>query len=392
MSIPRKYGTPTGFSIPVSYFQSAANTKKYVDDSLEANWITMGPVEHRFARELAIAHQCKHAIVCNSGTAALHMAMLAAGVGNHAAVIVPSLTYIATANAAHYCGAHVICADVDPETWTMTRETAMEAFQIALSLGYASRHIYIVPVHLYDCAAGVVSLSDTFGMDRVIVDASHSAGRRADKAAASTLSFYASKVIASGEGGAVLTNDGTLAAKVSSLRGQGALQSGIYFHTEVGYNYRMTDIAAGIGLSQLEVLPEILEYRRAIASLYRELLADKDVTFQSVADLSAWTFPILLPSHVDAGSVASRLSFLGVETRPFFIPIHKQPAYAATKGGTYHNSELAVASDLAERGLLLPLHLNVSAADVAYIANALTEAMEYVAADPLAAKWRGEEA
>jgi perosamine synthetase len=142
----------------------------------------------------------------------------------------------------------------------------------------------------------------------------------------------------------------------------------------------------------VERVPEVVEYRRAIASVYRELLADKDVTLQSVADLSAWTFPSLRPAPVDSGSVAARLSFLGVETRPFFIPIHKQPAYAATKGGTYHNSELAVASDLAERGLLLPLHLNVSAADVAYIANALTEAMEYVAADPLAAKWRGEEA
>lgn len=335
--------------IHASAVDLSGREQEYVNDCLSRGWITQGRYVKRFEESFAEMCGVRYAIACNSGTSALHLIMLAIGVGSNDTITVPSLTYIATANAARYCGAGVIFDDIDPDNWCSDTDASDRLYSD-----------YSIAVNLYDSVANI----DPLASSTTIEDSCHAPNKRLEGLAAAH-SFYASKIIACGEGGMVTTNDQGLADLVRLYRGQGATITGRYYHSVVGYNYRMTELQAAIGLAQLERLPEILARRREIVDRYRSNLLSSTITLQGGERSSGWVCAVLLPEGVDRDSVAARLYDQGVETRPFFEPLHTLPPYIDCEG------KCPAAESIARRGLCLPTHTLLSDNDIDYVCGRL---------------------
>lgn len=245
----------------------------YVVEALRSSWISAkGPFVDRFEREFAAVLEVPHVVTVSSGTAALHLALLALDVGRGDEVIVPSLTYVATVNAIRYVGAVPVFVDVDPKTWSI--DPAL------IGLAMSARTKAIIAVHLYGHPADMDAISvvaSRYGVP-VIEDAAQAhLARYRDRPVGSlgtiaTFSFYANKVITAGEGGAVATGDGDLAARVRMLRGQGMDPDRRYYFPVIGYNYRLSNVACAILCAQLERQLELVERRRQIAARYAEQL------------------------------------------------------------------------------------------------------------------------
>lgn len=347
------------------------NEMKYVRDCLGRNWITQGHYVREFEERFAELCRTKYAIACSSGTAALHLAMLALGIDETSTVIVPALTYVATANAARYCGAKIVFTDVHRDTWCMDSADCKDLCE-RVAVTQFERRLVIVPVHLYDSLAEIDSLPKLIP---VIEDACHAPGSfnnacnitRELRSEVATFSFYGGKVISCGEGGMVVTNREDTAARMRLYRGQGATIPGRYYHSVVGYNYRMTDLQAAIGLAQLERLSENLDYRRALRGRYIANLGNDDrITLQKGKNSSSWTFAILLPQDANRDVVAQLLLDARIETRPFFDIIPSLPPY-----GAYDTGGWPIAADVSSRGLLLPMHTDLTYLDVDYICEQL---------------------
>lgn len=349
--------------------------RDYVNDCLTRGWVTQGRYVRQFEERFANVCGTKHAVACSSGTSALHLALLALGVGPDDAVIVPALTYVATANAARYCGARVYFADVDPASWCMDTVSCNNALKLAKQHG--CRRAVIIPVHLYDAICEVdIECYGNFPA-WYVEDAAHAPGSTYNGHKIGSLgvltcfSFYASKIIACGEGGAVVTDLDTLDEILRLYRGQGATTLGKYHHSVTGYNYRMTDVQAAIGVAQLERLPEFLHRRREIVTLYRSNLDDDPrFTLQGGKRASGWMFAVLLPGSEDRDKVADKLLARGIETRPFFEPLHTLPMYADS------GAHCPIAESVARRGLCLPTHTLLTNAEVDYVCKVLREVVQ----------------
>ena len=256
--------------IPISAPSFGEREAEYVRECLESTWISSrGQYIERFEREFAVVCGAAHAVACNTGTAALHLAMLALGIGPGDEVIVPTLTYVASANAVRYTGATVRFVDSDPETWNL------DPADVERKIGPRTRAI--LAVHLYGEPAGLdplLEIAEAHGID-LIEDAAeaHTASYQGRPVGAlgtiGTFSFYGNKIITTGEGGMVVTNDAALAERATLFRGQGQAFDRLYWFPVIGYNYRMTNIEAAIGLAQLDGLKERLSRRRDIAARYR---------------------------------------------------------------------------------------------------------------------------
>jgi perosamine synthetase len=346
--------------------------KEYLLDCLNRNWISQGYYVQKFEERFADLCGKRYAIACSSGTAALHLALLAYSIGSEFigskhGVIVPALTYIATANAARYCGAQVHFADIDAKSWCLDADSVDALYSQLLSEGICVAAI--LPVDLYDAIA---FSTPHIHMASIIRDAAHSTGIQPN-AMIATYSFYGSKIISCGEGGMLVTNDESLMERAKLYRGQGATIPGVYHHSVVGYNYRMTDLQAAVGLAQLERLKRHLTIRRLLANRYRDNLSGiQYLTLQGGERASAWTFALLLPEGVERKSIANRLLEDGIETRPFFDSIPSLPPYLGEVP--------PVAASIAPRGLLLPLHCAMDVGDVDYICERLIESIKAEAA------------
>lgn len=343
--------------------------KEYLLDCLNRSWISQGYYVQKFEESFADLCGKRYAIACSSGTAALHLALLAYGVHipdtahRVRGVIVPALTYIATANAVRYCGAQVYFADIEPDSWCLDIEKVDALYDELTANGISVRAI--MPVDLYDAIA---FSTPHVHLASLIRDAAHSTGIQPN-AMISTYSFYASKIISCGEGGMLVTNDESLAQRARLYRGQGATIPGSYYHSVIGYNYRMTDLQAAVGLAQLESLNRHLTIRRLLANRYRDNLSGiRYLTLQGGERSSAWTFALLLPEGVSREDIASRLLEDGIETRPFFDPIPSLPPYLGEVP--------PIAASIASRGFLLPLHCAMDVSDVDYVCERLTETIE----------------
>lgn len=363
--------------IPVSAPTFTGREAEYVQDCLDSTWISSrGEYIGRFERRFAEVCGGEHAVACNTGTAALHLAMLALGIGPGDEVIVPTLTYVASANAVRYCGAAVKFVDSLPETWNLDPK------DVARKIGPQTRAI--VAVHLYGEPADLASLlelADEHGVS-LIEDAAeaHGASYRGRPVGAvgtiGTFSFYGNKIVTTGEGGMVVTNDVALADRVRLFKGQGQAFDRTFWHPVIGYNYRMTNIEAAIGLAQLEGLNGNTARRRSIASRYRANLADvRGLTFQDEGDDSDsanWLVGVILPvqSAAERDSVSAQLREWGIETRPFFYPIHTMPPYVDENA-----RPLPVAEELSGRGLCLPTWAGLTDEDVDYVSERLLVAL-----------------
>ena len=289
-------------------------------------------------------------------------------------IIVPSLTYIATANAVRYCGATPVLVDSEPRTWNICPE-AIERAVTPRTRGIIVVHLYGHPVD-FDAIQAIALRHRLF----IIEDAAeaHGAlykgrpiGSLGDLA---TFSFYGNKILTTGEGGMVLTSDAGLAEKVRLLRGQGMDPARRYWFPVIGYNYRMTNIQAAIGLAQLETVEEHLEAHRRVAAWYQQHLAALDCWIarpleEPWARHVFWMYTILLKSLVKTkrDDVMAELDARGVETRPIFYPLQYMPPYATPR------QHLPVAEDIAARGMNLPTHGLVTEDDVVYIVQCLKE-------------------
>jgi perosamine synthetase len=362
--------------LPVAAPALVGREREYVDDCLTSTWISStGSYIERFERGFADFCGVEHAVSCCNGTVALHLALLGLGVGPGDEVIVPSLTYVASANAVRYCGAEPVFVDSEATTWNLD-PAKLEELVTPRTKGIVAVHLYGHPVDLDPVlelagAKGVFVLEDAAEAHGALYK-----GRRVGSLGECAMfSFYGNKIITTGEGGMVVTDDGKLADRLRLLRGQGQDPERRYWFPIVGFNYRLTNVAAAIGVGQLERIDWHLGRRREVASWYREGLAGLDGLVFSPeaewAESSYWMSSVLLPESLDRDEVAAGLAEHGIDTRPFFYPVHTLPPYEdAAQGRSF-----PVAEHLAARGLNLPSSALLERDDVEYVCQALRDAV-----------------
>lgn len=359
--------------IPVSRPALIGREKEYVMDCLDSNWISsngkyISLFETKFAEYLGV----KHALACCNGTVALHAALLALGVGPGDEVIVPTLTYVAAANAVTYTGATPVFADSDPDTWNIDPE------KLESLITPKTKAIIPVPLYGHPCDMDpIIDVAKKYGLF-VVEDAAEALGAQykgrmcGSIADISTFSFYGNKTITTGEGGMVVTNDDSLAAKVHLLKGQGMNPNRRYWFPVVGYNYRMTNIEAAIGLAQMENIDNFLNKRRLIAQWYNNRLKDiSGITLpieKNYAWHSFWMYSILIEGAYGKSrdEVMKMLADQRVETRPFFYPMHIMPVYEDNP-----SANLRTAETIASKGLNLPTFYELAEDDVEFITEVL---------------------
>lgn len=353
---------------PVSQPSIGAAERERVDEVLRSGWLTQGRTVEEFERRFADYLNVKHAVACTSGTTALHLALLALGVGPGDEVLVPDLTYVATANAVAYTGAAPVLVDVDPETWNIDLE---EAFQ---HLGPRTRAI--MPVHLYGVPCDMDAVREFAAAANLLVieDAAEALGGFWKFMACGSLgdagafSFYGNKVLTTGEGGMVVTNEDDVAARARLLRGQAQDPHRRYYHPEAGFNYRMTEVQAAIGLAQLGRLDAMLHHRSRLCELYLARLGDYGYASMSscLHGFAPWLFTLqMMGAPRDA--MAARLAEVGIETRPAFVPLHRLPMYARP------DEEFRMASLVGDTGLSLPTYADLPLEAVAEICDVIVQ-------------------
>jgi dTDP-4-amino-4,6-dideoxygalactose transaminase len=355
-------------------------------EAVASGWIAQGPRVQEFEEAFAAAIGTSHAVAVSSCTAALHLALIAAGIGPGDEVIVPSLSFIATANAARYVGAQPIFADVDLVTQNLTPQT------VEPHLTGRTRAVILVdqagvPADL----DAIRALCDPRGVT-VIEDAACAAGSTyrarpvGARAALAAFSFHPRKLLTTGEGGMLTTSDGSVAARLRRLREHGmdvsaadrhrSQQPVIEHYTEVGFNFRMTDIQAAIGLVQLRKLAPMVARRRALARRYQELLAGIHGLLTAGdpphGETNYQSFWVLLPeeSAVGRDELLRLLADAGISARRGIMAAHLEPAYADAKP-----SSLPVTELLTARSLILPLFHQMTESQQEHVASVVTSAL-----------------
>ena len=357
------------FKYPVYQPSLAGNEKKYVMDCLDSTWISskgkyLAEFESKFAERIDIKHATA---VCN-GTVALHLALLTLGIKEGDEVIVPSLTYIASVNAIAYTGATPVFVDSLRSTWQMNPEDVRKKI--------TPRTKAIMAVHLYGHSCDMDALSAICKEHQIflIEDAAEAFGTYYKGKHAgtfgdiSTFSFFGNKTITTGEGGMVVTNDETLFDRAVHFRGQGLAQHREYWHDVIGYNYRMTNICAAIGLAQLEQADTFIAQKKAVSLEYISQLQNLPLDYhheEKDTTHSYWMFSVLLDNIKDREPLREHLKLNGVETRPLFYPVHTMPMYSKN----YQKHE--VAENIGWRGINLPSYPGLTKEDITYICDSI---------------------
>ncbi len=307
--------------------------------------------------------------VCN-GTLALHLALLALGIGEGDEVIVPSFTYIASANAIKYTGAEVVFADSEEDSWQLDPKDIEHRI--------TKRTKAIMPVHLYGHPCDMDSIIEIARKYRLFIveDCAEAIGSeyKGKKVGSfgdiAAFSFFGNKTITCGEGGMVVTNDKTLFKRAVHLKCQGLADHREYWHDSIGYNYRMTNIAAAIGLAQLEQIQSFIDKKIRISELYRMGLSGLPIRFQeSIGDVkhTYWMVSISCMNIEDRDRLRDYMKHGEIETRPTFYPIHTMPMYSEKY------QRLPVAEKLGWTGINLPSYPELKEEEIDYICNIVRE-------------------
>lgn len=355
--------------IPIYQPTLIGNEKKYVIDCLDTNWISSkGAYINRFEEAFAIYLEAKHAVgVCN-GTVALHLAMLALGIGKGDEVITPTLTYVASVNAISYVGAAPVFCDSEESGWQINPDL------IEAKINSNTKAILVV--HLYGQStnmAKIMSLAKKHNLF-VIEDCAEAIGTEFNGQKVgtfgdiATFSFFGNKTITTGEGGMVVTNDETLAERCKHFKGQGLAFHREYWHDVIGYNFRMTNIEAAIGLAQLENIDFFINEKQRVANTYIENLDLSKFEYQRKTEFSFhsyWMFSILVKDRSKRDLYRSHLKGNGVETRPLFYPVHTMPMYSVKY------EKFTVAEDLGWRGINLPSYPTLKNEEIGEICSLL---------------------
>lgn len=340
--------------------------------------LSLGPKLAEFEAAFARHCQTREAVACSSGTAGLHMAMLALGVRPGDEVITTPFSFVASANCAVMVGAVPVFADIDPMTWNI------DPGRIEAAVGPRTKAIIAVDVFGQVADLNAISaIAERHGL-RVVEDACEALGGRYEGRPAGSLGdagvfgFYPNKQLTTGEGGMIVTDDADLAQRCRSLRNQGRAPDGGWLtHQRLGYNYRLSELNCALGLVQLSRLGEILDARRCVADLYRQRLADdRRIILQAAVpevEKSWFVFVIRLHdeySQNDRNRILAGLESRGIGCSDYFAPIHLQPYYVERFG--YKAGDFPVCEALAARTIALPFHHQLKEQDVDRVCNELT--------------------
>lgn len=354
--------------IPVYKPQFIGNEKKYLIDCIDSGWISSkGRFVNLFEEKFSEFLGGGYSSAVSNGTVALHLALKAIGIKEGDEVIVPSFTYIASVNAIKYCNAKPVFVDSELDSWNIDFRKIREKI--------TSKTKAIIAVHLYGALCECKALKDIcneFSL-YLIEDSAEAFGSKQNNHYAgtfgdiSTFSFFGNKTITTGEGGMVFSKNSDLIKKVAFLKSQ-AVDSNIeYWHPEIGFNYRMTNMQAAVGLAQLEKCDQVLEKKQRLANFYISSLENVPVVFQkkpSNSFHSYWMVSILFESKSIRDSIRGFLRKKNIDTRPHFYPAHILPPYE--NGEVLPNAE-----KISEQGLTLPSYPSLLESDLNYITNSI---------------------
>lgn len=354
---------------PVSMPSITTLEHELVLDAVKSGWISsLGPYITEFEQGFADFCGTRHAVAVSNGTVAIHLALVALGIGPGDEVIVPDLSFIATANAVRHAGATPVFADIDPGNLCLDPAD--------LHKRLSSRTKAIMPVHLYGHPAemqAINTFADEHGL-LVIEDAAEAhgasiAGQRVGSfGVCATFSMYANKNLTTGEGGVITTQDDDLAARLRHLRDHAMSREKRYWHDEVGYNYRMTNLQAALGCAQLRRADDLLGRRNQLMAWYEAALADSAIRLNR---RSPWATPSywMICAEIEGLNEATRQDFMvslreqGVDTRPYFYPMSDMPYF--------EQADTPVAHEVYARGLNLPSYVDLTRDDIDAIADVL---------------------
>jgi perosamine synthetase len=357
------------YKIPLYIPSLTGNEKRYIGECLYTTWISskgkfIKKFEDKFCEYTGIEYAC----AVSNGTAALHLALKALGLKDGDEVIVPAFTYIASVSSIVYTGAEPVFADSLYKTWQVDPDDIRRKI--------TSKTKAIMPVHLYGhpCEMDeIMKIADEHKLF-VVEDCAEAFGTKYKGKSAglfgdlSAFSFYGNKTITTGEGGMVATNNSVLHERVNHLKMHAVSKYKEYWHDEIGFNYRMTNMCAAIGTAQLEHADKIIEKKIKIAELYNKMLAGLPVEPHMESDNtvhSYWMYSILTENEETRNLLRKFLSEDGIETRPSFYPVHTMPMFMNK------NVHLPVAENLAVRGINLPSWPDLKTEDVIYVCDTI---------------------
>jgi perosamine synthetase len=363
--------------IPVNEPVLDGNEKKYLAECIDSGWISSeGPFVREFESRFAARVGRKHGIAVCNGSAALDAAVAALRIGPADEVIMPTFTIISCASAISRLGATPVLVDCDPATWNMD-PSAIERRVTARTKAIMVVHLYGLPVDMDP----VLEIAGRHGL-MIIEDAAEMIGQTyRDRPCGSfgeisTFSFYPNKHVTTGEGGMIVTDDDAFAERCRSLRNLCFAPPRRFVHEELGWNFRMTNLQAAVGLAQLERLDEFVARKRHSFSRYMELLADVDgiqlpVPSTDFAENINWVFGVVLDDAVpfDAVGAMQQLDEQRIGTRPFFWPMHEQPVYR--RMGLFSGERHPCAERIARRGFYLPSGLALKDEQISRVAGAV---------------------
>jgi len=378
------------WKIPLADVQLGPEEIEAVTKVLKSGWLTMGEVTQAFEQEFAVFTGARHALAVTNATAGLHMACLAVGVGPGDEVIVPSLTFVASANAICSTGAKAVFADIESADWL---NIAPEAIESAITPH--TKAIMVVHYAGFACdMPSILEIARQHGLS-VIEDAAHAAGASLARRALGTwgdvgvYSFFGNKNLTTGEGGMVVTNDDTLAAKLGILRSHGMTtltwdrhqgHASTYDVIDFGYNYRIDEMRSALGREQLKKLPEGNDRRGKLVELYRELLAELvpeiKVPFEEQRGLSSYhIMPVLLPEGSDKLKLMEAMKAQRIQTSWHYPPVH---TFTAFKDGRDWSGALRLTEAIAIHEVTLPLYPGMHDGQVETVVQALKASLEQI--------------
>ena len=365
--------------LPVAMVDLSGNEEKYAVDAIRSTWISSsGAYLERFEREFAELCETRTALAVCNGTVALHLALLGLDIRPGDEVLVPSLTYVATANAVRYCGGEPVFVDVDPKTWCIDPDRMEDAI--------TQRTKGIIAVHLLGHPADMDRINHVAAVNGlwVVEDAAEALGATykgrpvGGLAKMATFSFFGNKTITCGEGGAVTLSDDQMATRLRALRGQGMDPNRRYYFPITGYNFRLTNLASAILCGQLERIDDIFSRRKAIFDNYNHMLGGvAGIELQPVApwaSISPWMYACAI-NEAEFGcsrnEVIAGLAKRGIETRPMFISLHTLPPFR--ENSRRRGEVLPVTQRLSDAGIMLPTYTNLTEAEQARVVAAIRD-------------------
>ncbi len=358
--------------IPVTQYTEAGNEMKYLKQVIDSKWLGGGPWVEKFEKLFANYCNVKHASATSNGTNALYLILKALDIKHGDEVIVPDNTFITPASMTLHAGAKPVLVDVQPDTFNMDPALVEKAI--------TPKTKAIIPVHLLGHPADMDEINEIAAKHNIAVieDAAEAHGALYKKKKAGSLapisffSFYGNKTITSGEGGMILSNDASFIEKCNLIRGHGMRPEKRYWHEVLGYNYRMTDLQAAVGVAQFEKIDTFLTRKKEIATLYGKHLSNvKGIVLPTVrpyATHSYWMYQIMVTKEfpLTRDELAVELKKKNIDTRRAFYPAHVQPPYL--QKGSFPNTNYC-----SENGLMIPMGANLTDEQVLHVSQSIRD-------------------